>query len=107
MDAAGNTWILGYSQSHNGAVCLLKEDRVVVAIQEERLTRIKRSFLGDLEHSLALNYCLKTAGIAFSELDLIVSCAFNRDLQILPSPSALKGVPHLKISHHLGHALAA
>jgi carbamoyltransferase len=35
-------WALGINASHNGAVCLLHGDRIVAAIQEERLTRIKR-----------------------------------------------------------------
>ena len=105
MDAAGNTWILGYSQSHNGAVCLLKEDAVVVAVQEERLTRVKRQFLSNIEESLAFQYVLSTAGIRFRDLDMIVCCSFNTDLGELPALRNIRGVPHHTISHHLGHAL--
>ena len=106
MDAAGGTWVLGYSQSHNGAVCLLHDDEVVVAVQEERLSRVKRHFLSRLEDSLALAYCLDTAKIRFSDLDLIVCCSFNNERLELPARTMLRGVPHLTISHHLGHALA-
>ena len=105
MDNAGNTWVLGYSQSHNGAVCLLKEDRIVVAVQEERLTRIKRHFLSTLEDSLALNYVLSAAGIHFRDLDMIVCASFNTELCELPARRVLRGVPHHTISHHLAHAL--
>ena len=37
--------ILGISFSHNGSVCILKDGKVIVAIQAERLTRIKRQIL--------------------------------------------------------------
>ncbi len=56
-------WILGYCSTHNGAVCLLKGDEIVAAVQEERLTGIKRARLGRLDQSLAFRYCLKAAGI--------------------------------------------
>jgi carbamoyltransferase len=105
MSDPDDTWVLGYSQSHNGAVCLLKGDRVVVAVQEERLTRVKRHFLSNIEESLALQYVLSTAGIRFRDLDMIVCCSFNGDREELPAPRRLRGVPHHTISHHLGHAL--
>lgn len=50
-------WMLGISASHNGAVCLLEGDEIVVAIQEERLSRIKRDRNYGAYDSLALEYC--------------------------------------------------
>ena len=35
-------WVLGICSSHNGAVALLRDGRVQVAIQAERLSRRKR-----------------------------------------------------------------
>ncbi|MEM1091595.1 MAG: carbamoyltransferase N-terminal domain-containing protein, partial [Pseudomonadota bacterium] len=70
-------WILGYSSSHNGAVCLLHGDEIVCAIQEERLTGEKRARIDRLEDSLALAYCLKTAGIGVPDLSLVVGCHFS------------------------------
>lgn len=35
-------WILGIGCSHNGAFCLLHGDELVVALQEERVSRVKR-----------------------------------------------------------------
>ena len=34
-------WIAGITRGHNGAVCLLKDGKIVFAIEEERLTRFK------------------------------------------------------------------
>jgi len=39
-------WVLGIAASHNGAACLLHGDEIVVAVQEERITRVKRPDLG-------------------------------------------------------------
>ena len=45
MRDAERPWVLGIGSSHNGAVCLLRGDEIVVAIQEERLLRFKRAQL--------------------------------------------------------------
>src|SRR5438067_871142 len=34
-------WILGLASSHNGGACVLHGNEIVVAIQEERLLRVK------------------------------------------------------------------
>jgi predicted NodU family carbamoyl transferase len=52
-------WILGISASHNGSACLLRGDEIVVAIQEERLSRFKRQRIFGAGPSLAIDYCLK------------------------------------------------
>jgi len=106
-------WILGIAASHNGSVCLLRGDEIVVAIQEERLLRSKRARLhGALGH-LAVRYCLDYAGITPAELSMIVLCAQSRseapenDLGLNPVLQAARhGVPITTVSHHLGHAFA-
>ncbi|MFK7958446.1 MAG: carbamoyltransferase [Lysobacterales bacterium] len=101
-------WVLGYSASHNGAVCLLHGSELVCAIQEERLTGEKRARIVRLEDSLALNYCLKTAGITLADLDIIVGCHFS-GARILGCGVQYQGWNgrHLTIPHHLGHAIGA
>ena len=47
-------WVLGISASHNGAYCLLHGDELVVAIQDERLVRRKRSSVHGARSSVAL-----------------------------------------------------
>src|SRR6185295_16900068 len=103
-------WILGISASHNGAFCLLHGDTVVVAIQEERLVRRKRSRVHGARSSIALRYCLDAAGIRVDELDMIVLSAQgpldapDNDLSLHPE---LRGVARriatAYVPHHLAH----
>ena len=71
-------WVLGISASHNGSVCLLHGDEIVVAIQEERLSRFKRHRIYGQGPSLATSYCLNYAGLDPSALDLVVLCVQGR-----------------------------
>ncbi|WP_158826616.1 carbamoyltransferase family protein [Mucilaginibacter lacusdianchii] len=105
-----NTYVLGTGLSHDGSACLIKNGKVLVAIEKERLSRIKHDGGND---ALAVEYCLKAAGIQAKDLDLIVQAAnfeieipltrykgkryFNEDLQI----------PVHTISHHFAHAWSA
>lgn len=104
-------WIVGISASpHNGAVCLLKGDRIVVAIQEERIRRKKRAGVFMSRGSLALQYCMAAAKIAAEDLALVVYSSPNSlrsDAQDIARNPILKGVPSLTISHHHAHALSA
>ena len=106
-------WLLGISASHNGAACLLHGDQIVVAIQEERLSRFKRHRIYGCGPSLATAYCLNYAGIDPAELDLIVLCVQGRvseqkhDIGLDPFLKVRStGVPILTIPHHYGHAVS-
>ena len=96
-------WILGVSYSHNGAACLLRGDEIIVAIQEERVSGIKRARIVHHADSLAVRYCLDHAGLAIGDVDLVVACAFSGT----PVPAPASDVRRfLAIPHHLGHAHA-
>lgn len=106
-------WILGISASHNGAACLLRGDEIVVAIQEERLSRFKRHRIYGCGPSLATSYCLNYAGIKPEELDLVVLCVQGRleDEKHNIYRDAFLNVrgnntPVLTIPHHYGHAVS-
>ena len=106
-------WILGISASHNGSACLLKGDRIVVAIQEERLSRFKRHRIYGAKASRAVAYCLNYARIDPSELSLIVLCIQGRkrdevhNLKLEPFLNVLTNkIPIITIPHHYGHALS-
>ena len=63
-------YILGVSAYyHDSAACLLRDGVIVAAAQEERFTRIKhdRNF-----PARAVDYCLREAGAAKKDLDLVV-----------------------------------
>ena len=107
-------WILGISASHNGSACLLRGDEIVVAIQEERLSRLKRHRIFGAGPSLAIDYCLNYARIEPSELDLVVLSVQGEakndlhDIRRDPSLNVLvHNVPTKTIPHHLGHAFSA
>ena len=107
-------WILGISASpHNGAACLLRGDDIIIAIQEERLSRIKRAGIFGAYPSLAIEHCLEYACIRPDDLSLIVSCVTNRakapeqDVNLNPVLRTRgQRVPTVYIPHHYGHALS-
>lgn len=106
-------WILGISASHNGSACLLRGDEIVVAIQEERLSRIKRHRVYGRGPSRCVDYCLSYAGVDPAELDLVVLCVQGRladEVHDIGLDPFLKlkthGVPVLTIPHHYGHAVS-
>ena len=107
-------WVLGLSASHNGAACLLHGNRIVAAVQEERLVGKKRARLHGGRPSLAVRYCLQQGGIVPADLDLVVLCAQSAahlpDNE-LTANSLLdikaNGIRTLTISHHAGHAVSA
>ena len=62
-------YILGISAFyHDSAACLLKDGKVIMAIQEERLTRIKHDASFPEQ---AINCCLDFAGITIDDIHLI------------------------------------
>lgn len=108
-------WVLGISASaHNGAVCLVHGDEIVVAIQEERLTRRKRAGLYAALPSFAVDYCLGTAGIRPCDLNAVVICSVLKPSaagRLIHHHPMLQGLTRsakiFNITHHLGHAVAA
>jgi carbamoyltransferase len=63
------TRILGISAYyHDSAACLVEDGRIVAAAQEERFTRKKHDASFPTH---AVDYCLREAGIATSDLDLV------------------------------------
>ncbi|MCO6162298.1 carbamoyltransferase C-terminal domain-containing protein [Flavobacterium sp. NRK F7] len=102
-------YILGTGLSHNGSAVLLKDGQICVAIEKERITRIKHDGGND---TAAIQYCLETEGIQLSDIDLVVQC---ENFEI-PSRDFFRGERLFKgnkepklisISHHLAHAYSA
>ncbi len=61
--------VLGISAFyHDSAACLVRDDHVVSAVQEERFTRHK--FDADFPRQ-AVAYCLREAGLSFDEIDYV------------------------------------
>jgi carbamoyltransferase len=101
-------YILGTGLSHDGSACILKDGRIAVAIEKERITRVKHDGGND---AAAVQYCLDALGIQFTDLSLVVQAAnFEKDI----APERFQGkrlyhpdIPVTTISHHLAHAYSA
>lgn len=109
-----DNWVLGISCSHNGSAALLKNDEIVVAIQEERLSRQKRQQVYGSQPILSVKYCLDYAGIQPQDLAMVVNCTpryatvSTDDIFLNPMLRVQKnGITVESIPHHLGHAIGA
>ena len=110
----GKPWILGLSASHNGSACLLHGDEIVVAIQEERLTRAKRARTYAGVPSLSVTYCLEAARIKPSDLAAVCVSAqghlSDRENDVFLHPDLRvvhNGIEVVRVSHHVAHAISA
>lgn len=69
--------ILGINSAyHESSVCLIRDGKIVFAVEEERLNRIKhgKSARIDNPHELpiqSIQYCLNYTGINWQDIDLI------------------------------------
>jgi carbamoyltransferase len=107
-------WILGLSASHNGAACLLRGSEIFVAVQEERLTRVKRQWIYGAAHSLAAHYCLSFAGIQPHNLSAIALSVTGsardpqHNLQLNPLVASSRNRTRtFVVPHHYAHAVSA
>lgn len=104
-------YVLGVGLSHDGSACLLKDGAIAVAIEKERITRIKHDGANDTH---AINYCLAAEGISLKDISVVVQNSnfgafeygndyFLGDRVFRSAPD----VPVVTISHHLAHAYNA
>jgi carbamoyltransferase len=103
-----HSYVLGTAVSHDGSSCLLKDGEICVAIEKERLTRLKHDGGND---TATIQYCLDAEGITIHDLDLIVQNAnfgtFQYGSQYFRGHrlfSEEDEIPIVTISHHLAHA---
>ena len=72
-----STYILGLNFAyHELSACILKDGKLLAAVEEERFSRIKRGKKAlvdnpDVIPEQAINFCLKTAGIQWSDVSHI------------------------------------
>ena len=107
-------WILGIGASHNGSACLLRGSEIVVAVQEERLSGVKRAAVSLGTDCLSSRYCLEAAGLRPQDLDAIAVSALpsltTPENQLADNPylgPAARHVPVVTAGHHLAHAASA
>jgi carbamoyltransferase len=115
--------VLGLNLSHDRSACLVRDGEVVVAIEEERLDRIKHSegflvqgYFERLTKTIPMKsiaYCLAAADVGIDDLDLVVGNrplgdgAVRRILRELPIRDRSKVRTLPLPGHHLGHGAVA
>lgn len=78
-------YILGLNAFHgDSSACIVKDGNVIVALEEERIRRVKHWAGFPIE---AIKYCLQDAGITIKDIDYIT---ISRD----PSANVLKKIKH-------------
>jgi carbamoyltransferase len=105
-------WILGLSGGHNSAAALIRDGSVVVAVQTERLTRLKRHPIQlskmSYETGQVIKYCLGYAGIDLPDIDAIATCSpyETKARFVFKNPYAAPAglPPFVSVPHHLAHA---
>lgn len=109
MTRSKPVYVLGTGLSHDGSACLLKDGRIHLAIEKERITRKKHDGGNDRQ---AIEYLLAAEQIKLSDISLVVQ---NANFGMMKYQSGwFEGerpdwgdVPILTISHHLAHAYSA
>lgn len=102
-------YVLGTGLSHDGSAVLLKDGIVCVAIEKERITRVKHDGGND---TATIQYCLEAENITLDDVSLVVQ---SENFSIPPRDQfkgkrlfSEKSNPEIiSISHHLAHAYSA
>ena len=100
--------VLGFSIGHDRGAVLIKDGKVVVGINDERIIRIKRhgAYSFDLPE-VSIRYCLDAASLSFDDVDLYVYNYTEKVEGVNAKFKELTGQPLKKlkfIPHHLAHA---
>jgi carbamoyltransferase len=100
--------VLGFSIGHDRGAVLIKDGKIVVGINDERLVRIKRhgAYSPDLPQA-SIEYCLKAANLSYSDVDLYVHNYTETVEGVSHKFEQLTGQSDKKlkfIPHHLAHA---
>ena len=109
--------IVGVSASHDASACVMIDGKLEIAVQLERITRIKRDGQPYLSSDAAIDYCLDALQLNRSDVTLY---AFNSQ-GLMPEYNGLmqpissknmtafdpRGENSLFVSHHLAHAFSA
>lgn len=116
-------YILGLGGSlHDFSACLMRNNEIIVAIEEERITRQKHAvdkkklqialeygqvwkYLQDLPKDIlkvSIEYCLDYAQITYKDLDMVITTDSNLHLHYVKSFNHL-----VIINHHMAHIASA
>ena len=121
-------YVLGINAyDHDVSACLLRNGEIVVAIEKERITRIKHA---SGFYQEVIDYCLNTANITYDRVDLVVRNCYVQPVEKVEQRLTHQDWPNylnqqereqaaasplfltqsdrvVTISHHLAHAFSA
>lgn len=99
------TVMLGINTAHDASACVLVDGRLVAAVSEERLTRVKHH--EGFPHR-AIAYCLEHAGLTLVDVDCAVINEYvQTDFALELRGTEFRGELIVNPSHHLLHAYYA
>ncbi|EPR10577.1 carbamoyltransferase family protein [Ruminiclostridium papyrosolvens] len=96
-------YILGMGGSdHSFAACLVSDNGVVCAVEEERITREKYSLGPNSLYANCRKYCLNELNLSIDDIDMIVGNDILHPMTYFPVRKRIE-----LINHHLAHAYSA
>ena len=114
--------ILGISNAHDSNICVIKDGKVLVHVEKERLTRVRYD-VGSMEEFVPA--ILQSIGLSIDDIDLVATSTpvwegltTTGQMNDAPYTDAMgwaKGeivvcgrtIPAYNIAHHLGHMSVA
>lgn len=104
--------VLGFSIGHDKGAAIIRDGKVIVAITQERITRIKNdgAYQGGVVPFESIMYCLSNANVTVDDLDLIVYSSTEIHDDVYEQLNKIMSVPQKKlihIPHHLAHAYSS
>lgn len=98
--------VMGISTGHTRGAAITVDGEIVVAISNERITRIKTDHSDELPKQ-AMHYCVSALGIAYRDIDLFVYNITEPVNKVVRDFKEFTGVSTNKlkfIPHHIAHA---
>lgn len=96
-------YILGVHSGHDASACLLKNNKIVCAIEKERLSRKKHDSGEPIE---CIEYVLNAEGISYSDVELVVRVNWYNSTELNDKYFERFRKVIVRYEHHLFHAYA-
>ncbi len=96
-------YIIGVHSGHDASACLMKDNRILYAVEKERLTRRKHDSGDPIE---CIEYIIDAAGLKPSEIDLVVRCNWFDSSELDDAYYGKFPKVIVRYQHHLFHAYA-
>ena len=96
-------YILGVHSGHDSSACLFRDNKIIIAIEKERLTRVKHDSGEPIE---CIEYILKAEDLKYSDIDLVVRVNWFNSTELNNDYYTRFSNVIIRYEHHLFHAYA-